>query len=150
LRLVPAQDPARVRRLVEAHIRAQGYYVTSDSVTDAIKLAHGKVARVQWGGGYPATRVAMDGPFGKAIIKVLDDGAKQTTLVNPTMGGSGPTYLFEKVLGAPMITLPIANYDDNQHAADENLRVQNLWDGIELYTALLTGMGKVWGARPVP
>ena len=92
----------------------------------------------------------MDGPFGKALIKVIGDGAKATPLVNPTMGGSGPTYLFEKVLGAPMITLPIANYDDNQHAADENLRVQNLWDGIELYTALLTGMGKAWGTRPVP
>lgn len=150
LRLVPAQDPARVRRLVEAHIRAQGYFVTADSVTDAMKLAHGRVARVEWSGGYPATRVAMDGPFGQAVIKVLADGAKAAPLVNPTTGGSGPTYLFQKVLGAPMISLPIANYDDNQHAADENLRVQNLWDGIELYAALLTGMGRAWGARPVP
>ncbi len=150
LRLVPAQDPARVRRLVETHMRAQGYFVTNDSVTDAMKLAHGRVARVEWGGGYPATRVAMDGPFGKALISVLGDGARETPLVNPTMGGSGPTYLFQQVLGAPMITLPIANYDDNQHAADENLRVQNLWDGIELYAALLTGIGRAWGPRPVP
>jgi acetylornithine deacetylase/succinyl-diaminopimelate desuccinylase-like protein len=49
-----------------------------------------------------------------------------------------------------MISLPIANYDDNQHAADENLRVQNLWDGIETYTALLAGMGRAWGNKPVP
>jgi acetylornithine deacetylase/succinyl-diaminopimelate desuccinylase-like protein len=150
LRLVPAQDPQRVKRLVEAHIRSQGYFVTADSVTDAMKLARGKIARVEWSGGYPATRVPMDGPFGKAIIRVLDDGAKTTLLVSPTLGGSGPSYLFEKVLGAPMITLPIANYDDNQHAADENLRVQNLWDGMELYSALLTGLGKAWGSRPVP
>ena len=27
------------------------------------------------------------------------------------------------------ITVPIANYDYNQHAANENLRLQNLWDG---------------------
>ena len=105
---------------------------------------------MEWSGGYPATRVAMDGPFGQAVIKVLADGAKAAPLVNPTAGGSGPTYLFQQVLGAPMISLPIANYDDNQHAADENLRVQNLWDGIELYAALLTGMGRAWGARPVP
>jgi len=49
-----------------------------------------------------------------------------------------------------MISLPIANYDDNQHAANENLRIQNLWDGIETYVALLAGIGDRWGARPVP
>ena len=35
------------------------------------------------------------------------------------------------------ITVPIANYDDNQHAANENLRLQNLWDGVETMAALL-------------
>ena len=49
-----------------------------------------------------------------------------------------------------MITLPIVNYDNNQHAADENLRIQNLWEGIETYVALLSGMGKSWGQRPIP
>ena len=66
------------------------------------------------------------------------------------MGGSGPTYLFEQVLRVPMITLPIANYDDNQHAANENLRIQNLWNGIETYAALLAGIGDRWSPRPVP
>jgi acetylornithine deacetylase/succinyl-diaminopimelate desuccinylase-like protein len=92
----------------------------------------------------------MDGPFGKAVLTTLSDGMKAAPLVNPTVGASGPAYLFEKILKAPMISLPIANYDDNQHAADENLRIKNLWDGIETYAALLTGMGKTWGARPVP
>ncbi len=149
LRLVPGQTPARVRKLVEAHIRAQGYWITNDSVTTAMRLAHRKVARVEWGSGYPASRAPMDGPFGKAVITALTDGAKQQLVLNPTVGASGPAYLFEQILKVPMISLPIANYDDNQHAADENLRVQNLWDGIELYAALLTGMGKAWRG-PVP
>jgi len=54
------------------------------------------------------------------------------------------------VLRIPMISLPIANYDDNQHAADENLKLENLWDGIETYAALLARMGKAWGERSVP
>ena len=149
LRLVPGQTPARVRRLVEAHIGAQGYWITSDSVTVAMRLAHPKVARVEWGSGYPASRAPMDGAFGKAVIATLSSGATQPLVLNPTVGASGPAYLFEQVLKVPMITLPIANYDDNQHAADENLRVQNLWDGIELYAALLTGLGKAWRG-PVP
>ncbi len=33
--------------------------------------------------------------------------------------------------------VPIVNHDDNQHAANENLRLQNLWDGIDTMAALL-------------
>jgi acetylornithine deacetylase/succinyl-diaminopimelate desuccinylase-like protein len=150
LRLVPNQMPARVQQLVEEHIRRQGYYVTHDTATLAERLAHPKVARVEWESGYPASRAPMDGAFGHAVLATLNDGAPAPLLALPTMGGSGPTYLFEQILRVPMITLPIANYDDNQHAADENLRVQNLWDGIELYAALLAGLGSAWGARAVP
>ena len=150
LRLVPAQDPERVQRLVEAHIRKQGYFVTHDSATLQTRLAHPKVARVEWLEGYPASRAPLDGPFGKAVYAALSDGARESPLAIPTSGGTGPTYMFEQILRVPMISLPIANYDDNQHAADENLRVQNLWDGIETYAALLAGIGKRWGDRPVP
>jgi len=38
----------------------------------------------------------------------------------------------------PNISVPIANHDDNQHSYNENLRIQNLWDGIEVMAALLT------------
>ena len=150
LRLVPGQVPARVQQLVEAHIRKQGYFVTHDTVTPAMRLAHAKVARLQWSDGYPASRAPMDGAFGKAVIAALSDGAAEPPLLIPTSGGTGPTYLFEQVLHAPVINLPIANYDDNQHAADENLRLKNLWDGIELYSALLAGIGRTWGGRVVP
>jgi len=42
------------------------------------------------------------------------------------------------VLGAQAIIVPIANHDNNQHSHNENLRLQNLWDGIETMAALLT------------
>jgi acetylornithine deacetylase/succinyl-diaminopimelate desuccinylase-like protein len=150
LRLVPGQTPAHVQQLVEAHVRKQGYFVTHDSVTVALRLAHAKVARIEWNEGYPASRAPMDGPFGKAVLTALGDGAPEAPLAIPTSGGTGPTYLFEQVLKVPVVNLPIANYDDNQHAADENLRLKNLWDGIELYSALLAGIGKAWGNRTVP
>jgi hypothetical protein len=35
------------------------------------------------------------------------------------------------------IIVPIANYDDNQHAANENLRLQNLCGGGETMAALM-------------
>jgi hypothetical protein len=53
------------------------------------------------------------------------------------MGGNLPLASFTRPLGTTTIVVPIANHDDNQHSFDENLRLQNLWDGIELMAALL-------------
>jgi acetylornithine deacetylase/succinyl-diaminopimelate desuccinylase-like protein len=64
----------------------------------------------------------------------------QEPVLLPTVGGSIPMYLFQQPDNTPVIGLPIANHDDNQHAADENLRLQNLWEGIEVYAALFGGL----------
>jgi acetylornithine deacetylase/succinyl-diaminopimelate desuccinylase-like protein len=53
------------------------------------------------------------------------------------LGGSLPLFLFEKYLATPTITVPIANHDNNQHAENENIRIQNIWNGIETYVALM-------------
>ncbi len=50
-------------------------------------------------------------------------------------------YLFQRG-GTPVIGLPIVNHDNNQHAANENLRLQNLWDGIELFAVLFANLGE--------
>jgi acetylornithine deacetylase/succinyl-diaminopimelate desuccinylase-like protein len=55
----------------------------------------------------------------------------------PTMGGNLPLADVEQALGTRTIVVPIANHDNNQHTFDENLRLQNLWDGIEVMAALL-------------
>ncbi len=34
--------------------------------------------------------------------------------------------------------------EPNQHAANENLRLQNLWDGIEIFAGILTGAEGNW------
>jgi acetylornithine deacetylase/succinyl-diaminopimelate desuccinylase-like protein len=52
-------------------------------------------------------------------------------------GATGPD-VFERTLGMPSIGIPMGNHDNNQHSFNENLRIQNLWDGIELMAALLT------------
>ncbi|MEP6692797.1 MAG: M20/M25/M40 family metallo-hydrolase [Gemmatimonadaceae bacterium] len=149
-RLVPNQTPARVRELVETHLRTRGYFVTSDSVTVAMRLAHPKVVRAEWGSGYPASRVSLELPFARALVRAVGDGTDQPPLAMPTVGASGPMYLFEQILKVPMLSLPIANYDNNQHAANENLRIKNLWDGVEMYAALMSRLGGYWSGRMVP
>ena len=48
------------------------------------------------------------------------------------------------MLGAPLITVPIVNHDNNQHGENENLRIQNLWDGIELLAGIIARLGIEW------
>jgi len=33
-------------------------------------------------------------------------------------------------------------HDNNQHGANENVRLQNLSDGVEVYAGLMTGMAR--------
>jgi acetylornithine deacetylase/succinyl-diaminopimelate desuccinylase-like protein len=150
IRLVPAQRPDHVRDVMERHIAAQGYHIVRDVPDSATRARYPKLARLEWESGYPAQRAAMDGDFARALLAALSDGAQSPPLAVPTLGGSGPAYLFTEVLGAPVVTLPLANYDNNQHAANENLRLGNLWDGIEMYAGLLVRLGKEWSGRIVP
>jgi len=148
-RLVPKQTPERIRALVEAHLQATGWFVTHAAATDAERLAHPKVVRVTWAGGDEASRVQQDEPVAVALAGTLDELLGKPVLRLPTMGGSLPTSLFERTLHVPLIVFPIANHDDNQHAKDENLRIQNLWDGIDAFAAIMTRMDAKW-PRLVP
>ena len=149
-RLVPNQKPERVRELVEAHLRARGYHIVRDSPDSATRIAHPKIVRVEWEGGYAATRAPMDIPFSRALLAAASSGATNPPLAVPTLGGSLPTSTFEQVLGVPLVVLPIANYDNNQHASNENIRLQNLWDGIELFAAVMARVGHEWKESTVP
>ncbi|HEX8119466.1 MAG TPA: M20/M25/M40 family metallo-hydrolase [Pyrinomonadaceae bacterium] len=139
LRLVLGNDHRRqVERLI-THIRAEGFYVTERDPTDEERLAHPLVAKVRVSpGGYNAERTRMDLPVSRAVVAAVQSTSEQKIVLMPTLGGSLPLSLIRESLGAPTITVPVANYDNNQHAENENIRLQNLWDGIETYAALLT------------
>jgi len=140
-RLVPAQDPARLERLTVAHLEAQGYHVVEDEPDAATRRAHERVARIRWNDfAYASVRTPMDAPSSQAVIAIMRDLGFDPVLI-PTSGGSLPIWYFVDALEMPVIMLPIANYDNNQHAENENIRIENLWDGIEIYAGLLTGLG---------
>jgi acetylornithine deacetylase/succinyl-diaminopimelate desuccinylase-like protein len=138
-RLVPNETPESIRRLVERHIKSQGYTIVYEPPDAQTRLQHAKIVRVQWGAGYPPARTSLDLPLSRDIIKLMAAAGHEPVRL-PTVGGSIPMYLFQQPNDTPVIGLPIANHDDNQHAADENLRLQNLWDGIEVYAALFAGL----------
>jgi hypothetical protein len=47
-------------------------------------------------------------------------------------------YLFTEMLGHRLSRCRLRTMTTNQHAANENLRIANLWYAMDLYAALLT------------
>jgi acetylornithine deacetylase/succinyl-diaminopimelate desuccinylase-like protein len=140
LRLVPDQVPERVRERLEAHVAGEGFHVVHDEPSPDVLRAHEKVARLQWDSGYPALRTPLDDPMAERLTRLMRRIAPDL-IVTPSMGGSLPLYEFGNRLSAPIVILPLANHDNNQHAENENIRLQNLWDAMRIYAAVLAAFG---------
>ena len=148
-RLVPDQRPARVRQLVEAHAKRQGYTVLHDAPDSATRAARGRLLRFDWGAeGYPGQRTRADTPLARAVVRAVTDALGASVIEVPILGGSLPTHLFADVLKAPLVVVPIANHDNSQHAANENLRLQNLWDAIVVFAGIQARIGADWKVVP--
>ena len=136
-RLVPDQTPAAVRAALERFLRANGWTLVDGEPDLATRLKYPRLIKLQWESGYPAFRADLSAPASKAVIAAAAKAAASPVVVLPMVGGSVPLYEFSDVLQMPVIGVPIVNHDNGQHAANENLRLKNLWDGIDTYAALL-------------
>ena len=144
IRLAAGDDPRRMLERVRDHVAEQGYLVLDREPTDAERREHPAVARIDARVGYPAARAPADLPIVGHLLQLAGHAAGRPAVTLPTLGGSVPLHHFEQALGTPAVILPIANPDNNQHAADENLRLGNLWYGVDLFALLLT---TPWAAR---
>ena len=138
VRLVKGNDPQAMLDLIETHVRAQGYHIVREEPDHETRLAHPKIARIVRSTGYTAARTEMDLPVAQSVVAAARRASPEPLILLPTLGGSLPLYLFTEKLGQPVVIVPIANHDNNQHAPDENLRLANLWYGIDLMAELLT------------
>ena len=148
LRLVVGVDWRDQQQRVVDYVRSRGYFIVDTEPTKEILTSHPRVALiVRDPASYNAVRTPMDLPIAKEAAAVQSavtekargaDAAPAQVVLLPTMGGSVPFEVMVRAAHTHTITVPIANYDDNQHAANENLRLQNLWDGTQTMAALLT------------
>jgi acetylornithine deacetylase/succinyl-diaminopimelate desuccinylase-like protein len=138
VRMVKDLVPETQNTLITEHVKAQGYVVVSGrEPTDEERRTHRLLARVDPRRGSPASRVSMDDPKAQAVVKALTmRGVPPVQL--PTLGGSMPFGTFSDEYAMPTVGVSIVNYDNNQHGPDENLRLRNLWEGIEMLAALMT------------
>jgi acetylornithine deacetylase/succinyl-diaminopimelate desuccinylase-like protein len=139
-RMVPHQTPENVRRLVETHFTKLGYTVFHSAPTKEERMAHPHGVYLQWEGGYPSYRTSLDSPVGDAVASAMESAVGKVLRV-PTLGGSVPMYLFAERLKMPILLVPIANYDNNQHSSNENIRLKNFFDAIDIYASLFAELG---------
>ncbi len=138
IRLVKGNDPVGMLDLVEDHIRSQGWHIVRKDPDMTTRKTHPKIVKVIRRKGYPAARTSMELPRAQEVIRAVKKVAGNDLILMPGLGGSLPLYLFTDKLKKPVIILPLANHDNNQHAANENLRIANLWYGIDLLASILT------------
>ena len=143
IRLVQGNDPAYMRRLVVDHIERQGFHVVDEDPDMETRLRYPLIAKVTGGGGSVAARTSISDPYVQQVVAAVTDVADRTfvegaVVLSPGLGGTLPIALFTEVWDTPAIVVPVANHDNNQHAPDENLRVENLWYAIDLFAELMT------------
>ena len=137
VRMVKGMDARKTGQQIVDHVRKQGFFVVDREPTADERRTHARVAKVVIGSLGVGSRTPMDLPISQEVIRVVES-ARGRAIKLPTMGGGLPLQEVERPLGTRTIVIPIGNHDNNQHSFDENLRIQNLWDGIELMAALLT------------
>ncbi len=139
LRLVPGNDAQRQVQKVITHIQAQGWRVIDHDPTDEERARYARLIRIdQKSAGNNAQRTPLDSPIARQVVAAVQSTVDYPVVQLPTTGGTLPLITIEQLLGAKLLTVPIVNADNNQHAENENVKVQFLWDGIETYAALMT------------
>jgi acetylornithine deacetylase/succinyl-diaminopimelate desuccinylase-like protein len=140
-RLAPGETPSHTRELLENFLIQQGWFIAREEPDIKTRTSHAKIVKVVWDeGGSIATKTALDLPASKAVVASIGRTVGYPPIELPIVGASSGMADIVNLLHVPMAGVSIANYDDNQHAQNENLRLGNLWDGIEVYAGLLTDL----------
>jgi acetylornithine deacetylase/succinyl-diaminopimelate desuccinylase-like protein len=137
LRLVLGNDWKKQQQKVIDHIIKQGFYVTDKEPTDEERGKYEKIVQIKRGEGNNAARTSMDLSIAKAVVAAVQQTTKEPVLRVPTLGGTLPVEDLVKVLHAKFLIVPIANHDNNQHAEDENIRIMNFREGIDMLAAIM-------------
>lgn len=137
VRLVPETDALVQMDKIRAHIKEQGYYLTDKEPTDAERSSYRKIIKLETGAALNAFRTDPNGAFGKSITsKLAKDFGKEPIKIR-IMGGTVPIVPLINELGIPTIIVPMVNMDNNQHSPNENIRIGNVRQGIEMCKSIL-------------
>lgn len=123
MRLVADQDPEDIWETFEAHVHEQ-----------ASGTVHLEVSKL---GTMDPQRTPLSHPTKEPVLAAVEAAWADEPILKPTLGGSLPTAVFERELGLPVLTVPYANEDENNHSPDENLALECFDAGVRTSIHLL-------------
>ena len=138
VRLVKETPADRMIKLVRDHITRQGWHIVEAPPDDATRARYSKIIQVRARNGTEAFRTSPLLPVAKQTVNALSTVFGEPPVQIRTMGGTVPITQFIEALGFPAISIPIVNFDNNQHGENENLRLGHFFRGVTTIAAVLT------------
>ena len=126
VRLVGGQDPDKVFEAIREFARQRGY--------GNVEIRNLKAT--------PASRTALDHPMVPLVRNAVEKGFGKKVLVVPSLGGTTPDFVFTQLLGLPSIVVPLAPYDENNHAPNESTKVSLYLAGIRSGLHLIENLSR--------
>jgi acetylornithine deacetylase/succinyl-diaminopimelate desuccinylase-like protein len=79
------------------------------------------------------------------VVKVVTSSVRSVfgtePILQPSLGGSLPDYVWTKILEVPSIIVPYANADESNHSPNENMGVEDFFRGIKCTCKVLAELG---------
>ena len=85
----------------------------------------------------PASDWPPDNPHARRVAAALEKAFATPPVRLRTLGGTVPIAPFVEAMGFPAIIVPTVNFDNNQHEENENLRLGNLFQAVEIIAAVI-------------
>lgn len=130
MRLVPDQNSRRAAKLFEQHIRK----IAPRTVSVKVRALHG---------GEPAI-TPIESPGVQAAVAALEKGFGKKPLYQRE-GGSIPIVVqFKNILGLDTVLLGFGLPDENAHAPDEHINLENFFGGIRTSVHFYDELPNYW------
>lgn len=139
MRLVPETEGDRMIELVKAHLLKQGVYIVTSEPTDEERAKYATIVYFKGKVGSKPFRTEIDSEIGNWLGKAMDRAVGLNNYVKiRATGGSQPMASFIETLDVPAVSIRIPNPDNNIHASNENIRIGNYLEGIQMCLGVLT------------
>ena len=138
VRLVKETSSTAMLDKMRAHLRAQGFHVVAADPDDDTRARYRDIVKLMAPRATEAYRTDLASRHARMVIGALASAFGEQPVVIRTMGGTVPVAQLSEALGVPAVLVPTVNFDNNQHADNENIRLGHFFTSIRTMAALMT------------
>lgn len=139
IRLVPETPGERQVELLKSFIQSKGFHFVNGTPTEEERNSFTHLISMEYSLGSKPFRTDLNSPMGQWLDLAMERVfGKGNYVKQRATGGSQPIEPFISTLGIPAVSIRIPNPDNSIHAANENIRMGNFLEGIQMCVSILT------------